>query len=172
VEKEDGRVEVRREAVTMVLYVSIVLLATLAALPAGEGSHAAERSTGGVHGATLGALLWGTALGLALAHWFAFRLAARIFAEGRLREVDLWIGVAQVVGAGAVAALCTIPIVFFDDGSDVQATGFVPALIVGLAGYLAARVPGRSRAYSFLVGLIVLLAGLMVATAKNLLAGH
>lgn len=170
-EQENGRIEVRREAVTMVLYVSIVLLATLAALPSGEAAHGAEESRG-VHGLALLALVWGTSLGLAVAHWFAFRLAARIFAGGSLREVDLRIGLAQLAGAGAVAALCTIPIALFDDGSEIQATSFVPALIVGVAGYFTARIPGRSRTYSLLVGLIVMIAGLLVATVKNLLAGH
>ena len=83
-----------------------------------------------------------------------------------------WIGLAQLAGAGAVAALCTIPIVLFDDGTEVQAASFVPALIVGVAGYLTARLPGRSRPYSLLVGLIVMLAGLLVAAMKNLLTGH
>lgn len=166
------RIEARREAVTMMLYVSIVLLATLSVLPTGEGSNEAGHEAAGVHGAGLVSLVWGTALGLALAHWFAFRVTSRVFAGSRPRETDLMIGAAQVIGAAAVAALCTVPIVLFDDSADVQATGFVPALIVGAAGYAAARIPGRSRLYSAVVGLVALVLGLLVATVKNILAGH
>jgi FtsH-binding integral membrane protein len=162
------RAEVAREATIMVLYVSIVLLATFAALPAGDDGHAA----GEVHGRTLIALVWGTALGLALAHWFAFRLAARLFGGGTVREVDFQIGLAQLVGAAVVALLCTIPILLVDDESDVQAAAFVPALIVGVVGFLVARVAGRSTRTSIVVGILVLLAGLLVAATKNVLAGH
>jgi hypothetical protein len=61
--------ELRREAYTMALYVAICLLAALAAVsePAlDEGAHTFE-------------LVWGTTVGLALAHWFAFRMSARLY---------------------------------------------------------------------------------------------
>ncbi len=165
------RAEVAREAVTMVLYVSIVLLATLTALPADDEAHGTTQE-GGVHGATLVAVVWGTALGLALAHWFAFRLAARLFGGGEGREIDGEIGLAQVGGAAVVAALCTIPIVLFDDDADVEAASVVPALIIGAAGYLIAHVAGRSRRFALLLGLISLVLGLLVATVKNVLLAH
>src|SRR4051794_3274387 len=69
----EARAEVLREAVTMGLYVSVVLIAELAAIP--ETHLAGGRVTGPVGGQLL-ALVWGTAVGLAVAHWFAFRLAA------------------------------------------------------------------------------------------------
>jgi hypothetical protein len=61
----DGRTEHIQEAATMALYVSICLLAALAAVR--------ERADAG-HVDVL-RLVWGTTLGLALAHWFAFRLS-------------------------------------------------------------------------------------------------
>src|SRR5438105_14605843 len=69
----EGGVEVGREAATIVLYVSVVEIAEFAALPEGHFAHG--RVTGPVD-AQLLAILWGTAVGLALAHWFAFRVAA------------------------------------------------------------------------------------------------
>ena len=68
------RRRVWRDATAMTLYVSIVLLAELAALPAGD------EAGGTVHGPVgweLIAIIWGTTVGLALAHWFAFPLWPR-----------------------------------------------------------------------------------------------
>ena len=67
------RKRVWREGITMVLYVAVVLLATLSALPAGHDPADAEMH--GPVGGELLAIVWGTTVGLALAHWFAFHVA-------------------------------------------------------------------------------------------------
>ena len=164
---ESARREILREAVTMILYVSILLLAEMASLPERDGgSHA-------FHGRALLALIWGTAIGVAAAHWFSFRLAARLFShDGDINQTDVLIGIAQVAGAAAVAALCTIPVILVDDDSELQVTIFVPALIVAAAGFATARTAGRTTRYAFFVGLLAMAAGLLVATLKNVLAGH
>ena len=56
----------------MALYVAICLLGVLTAV--------AERADAG-H-VSVFTLVWGTTVGLALAHWFAFRLSARLVAGG------------------------------------------------------------------------------------------
>ncbi len=155
----------------MVLYVSIVLLAALTALPSGqEGGDG--RVDGGIHGGALIVLIWGTTLGLALAHWFAFRTAARVYGGGRISGQDVRIGIAQMAGAVIVAALCTIPVLMVSDANDVSVTSFVPALIVGGAGYAVARAGGRTTMQSVVVGGVVLMLGLAVAGVKNFLLGH
>jgi hypothetical protein len=131
------------EATVMVLYVSIVLLATLVALPedfAPEGNAALE----------LIALEWGTAIGLALAHWFAF----------------------SVAGAALVAFVTMVPILIVGRDSDVTAAAFAPALILGFAGYRVARTSGRSVIAALFAAVLVLVVGLTVAVIKALLAGH
>ena len=165
------RLESWREAATMVLYLSIVLLATLAALP--TGSEGADGHGGsGVHGLGLVRLIWGTTIGLALAHWLSFRLAARVFGGGELSEQDVRIGFAQVGGAALVAGLCTIPVLAVGDADEVRVTSWVPALIVGLAGYAVSRVVGRAKVQSLFVGGVVMLLGLTVAAVKDFLLGH
>ena len=89
----DERTEVLREAATMVLYVSVVEIAELATLPEGHFTHG--RVTGPV-GAQLLAIVWGTAIGLAIAHWFAFRVAAPGFRGDRPTRHDTNIGLAQL----------------------------------------------------------------------------
>lgn len=164
----DERTELWREATTMALYVAIVVLAAVVALPTdGRGEHA-----GGVHGLALLGLVWGTTIGLALAHWFAFRLAARGFGGGKVGPHEVAIGLAQVAGAALVAALCSIPVLVFGRDHDVQFTAFVPALIVGAAGYLVGRESGHTPLRSILVGAAALVLGVAIAVVKNVLAGH
>src|SRR4051794_30436298 len=101
----EGRTEVLREAVTMVLYVSVVLIAELAAIP--EEHFADGRVTGAVGGQLL-AIVWGTAVGLAVAHWFAFRLAAPAIRGERPSRLDTYIGLVQVGSAIFVAGVSTL----------------------------------------------------------------
>src|SRR5262249_56146611 len=105
----DQRTEIFREAVTMVLYVSVIEIAELAALP--EGHFANGRATGAVGGKLL-ALVWGTAVGLVLAHWFAFQFAAPLLRGERPTRRAAVIGLAQVGGAILVAAGSRCPLLF------------------------------------------------------------
>ena len=96
----EARTEVFREAITMVLYVSVVEIAELAAIPESHFAHG--RVTGAVGGQLL-AIVWGTAVGLAIAHWFAFRLAAPAFRGERPTRHDTYVGLARFLGAMFVA---------------------------------------------------------------------
>ncbi len=156
----------------MVLYLSIVLLATLTALPSGSEIGADSHGSGGVHGPGLIGLIWGTALGLTLAHWFAFRLTARAFGGGEVSDRDLQVGLAQIGGAVLVALLCTVPVLLLGDADEVRVTTWVPALIVGLAGYFVASAAGRTKTQSLILAGVVMLLGLTVAAVKNFLIGH
>jgi len=169
---DDDRIDALREAMTMVLYLSIVLLATLATLPSGVDSAGDGHGAGGVHGLGLVGLIWGTTIGLALAHWFAFRLTARAFSAGKVSDKDVRVGLAQMAGAASVAVLCTIPVLVIGDAGEVQVTAFVPAVIVGVAGYFVARGAGRTKTQSLIVAAVVMLLGLTVAAVKNFLIGH
>jgi hypothetical protein len=153
------------EATVMVLYVSIVLLAALVALPedfAEQGNAALE----------LIALEWGTAIGLALAHWFAFSVAGALLSGGLPTREDLQIVSAQLGGAAIVALVTMVPILVVGRDSDVTAAAFAPALILGVAGFRVARSGGRSVLAAIFAGVLVLVVGLTVATIKALLAGH
>jgi hypothetical protein len=88
----DEVMELRKEALTMALYVAICLLAALIAVP--DDAH--------VH---VTGIVWGVSLGLALAHWFAFRVSARWVGEGNVRPGDVKSGGAQLAGAAGVALL-------------------------------------------------------------------
>lgn len=83
-----------RESMTMALYITISLLAVLAAQPPGD------RSVIGVLG-----IIWGTTLRLSLAHWLAFRLTARLFSGADLDRHDQVTMAARGVAAIGVATL-------------------------------------------------------------------
>jgi hypothetical protein len=165
----EARTEIFREAVTMVLYVSVVEIAELAAIPE---QHFSDGHVTGPVGASLLAVVWGTAVGLAIAHWFAFRLAAPAFRGERPTRLDTYIGLAQVGAAMLVALVSSIPVLLFSDVRAQETTGDVPALVIGFVGYLLARYTGRSRLTSLFYAATALALGVLVAIVKMRVAAH
>jgi hypothetical protein len=167
--RSEHRAEVLREAATMVLYVSVVEIAELASLPEGHFAHG--RVTGPV-GVQLLAIVWGTAVGLAIAHWFAFRVAAPGFRGDRPTRHDTNIGLAQLAGAVLVAAISSIPVLLLSEVRAQETIGDVPAIIIGVIGYLVARATGKARLPSIFYGITALALGVVVALVKGALAAH
>ena len=146
----------------MALYVAVCLLAALTAL--GEDArHGHVRAFG---------LVWGTTIGLALAHAFAFRVSARLFAAGQLGRHDAQIVTAQLAGAASVAAVATVPIVVLDATAEFDAVRAILSFIIGAAGYGVARSGGANRVRSLISGGVVLLLAATIAVLKNILSGH
>ena len=55
-------------------------------------------------------LVWGTTVGLAVAHVFAFRIAGRLVHDGELPKADRIISVVQMAAAAAVAVIVSVPV--------------------------------------------------------------
>lgn len=155
-------VELRKEALVMALYVAVCLLAALIALGEDAG-HGHVRAFG---------LVWGTTIGLALAHAFAFRVAARLVAGGQLGHHDAQIVVAQLAGAAFVAAIATVPVVLFDATVEFDLVRAILSLLIGASGYFVARFGGADRVRSMVSGGVVLVLAATVAVVKNILSGH
>jgi hypothetical protein len=160
------RGELLREAATMVLYVSVVKIATLP-----EG-HFSDGVVTGPVGTQLLAILWGTAVGLAVAHWFAFGIAAHGFRGDRPTSHDIRIGLVQISAAAFVAAVSSLPVLLLSDVRAQETTGDVPAVIIGVMGYVLARASGKPRVASLFFGLAALALGVLVALVKTKLAAH
>lgn len=154
-------VELRREAFTMALYVSICLLAALTAV---SDEHADQADTFRI--------VWGTTVGLAIAHWFAFRMSARLVASGATTHHDAESAIAQIGGAAAVAILATIPVLVFPDSAELDVARLALAGFITLVGYAVARGGGASRTRSLIYATAVLIVAAGVAVIKNYLAGH
>jgi hypothetical protein len=150
--------ELSREALTMMLYVAIVLLAGLVALPADD------------LGFDLAALVWGTAIGLAVAHWFAFRVAARLFGDGRLGPRDVQLALVQVLAAALVAIVASAPLLFVSDDTGAEVAAIELSALIGLAGYQTARRAGAGHGRALAAGVGTLLVGGLVVTVKVLVS--
>jgi hypothetical protein len=146
----------------MALYIAVTLLAVLSAV--------ADRTD---HGdITLGALVWGTTIGLALAHVFAFRVSARLVARGSVTGADAEVAGAQLAGAAFVAAVASLPIVVLGPTAELDVARVVLALFVAAMGYLVAKAAGATRGRAITYGIVILVVALVIATVKNILGGH
>ncbi|HZL74641.1 MAG TPA: hypothetical protein VFB83_04630 [Propionibacteriaceae bacterium] len=151
----------RKEGWTMALYVAICLIAALTAL---------ENVTA-VPGHILG-LVWGTTVGLALAHVFAFRVAGRLVHDGVLPKADRIISVVQLVAAAAVAVVVSIPILLASTENELAWGRYACAAIIGAVGYLTARGAEHGRVRALLFGIGVLAVATAIAVLKHRLVGH
>jgi len=158
---DDPRVELVREGGTMALYVAICLLA---GLTVASDQHVEELN--------VLAVVWGTTLGLAIAHWFAFRMSSRLAAGGQVRPRDVAVSAAQLGGAVAVAALATIPVLLFSDSNELEAVRLTMAGFIGVVGFAVARSSGASRLRAGLYALGMVIVALAIALVKNALISH
>lgn len=143
----------------MALYVCIVLAAEFVAL----GNVEVEEEI------VLGAV-WGTTMGLALAHVFAFDLAARLFGGGRLggqARAAVWI---QLVAAAGVALIVSIPFLVFAREAAMDVAGFLIAAIIGITAYGVSRRSGAGGLRSGVYASVVLLVAVLVVSVKVVLS--
>lgn len=157
----EGRLELRKEALTTALYVALCLLAALTALP--DASHGNLPVLN---------LVWGITIGLALAHWFAFRVAARLAGGGRVRRHDVLSGSAQLAGAGAIATLATIAVIATPESAEAQVVSLVLAGAIAAVGFQVARGAGAGRSRAAVYAAVVLLLAVVIVETKNRLSGH
>jgi len=153
--------EAIREAVTMALYVGIVLAAEFVAVE----EHAVDELS------TV-AVIWGTALGVALAHVFAFNLAARLFAGGRLDRGTRRAVWAQLASAAVVAFVVTVPFFFLALGPALEVSGFLLAALIGATAYVASREAGAGRIRSLVDGVVALAVAAAIVSVKVGFTGH
>jgi hypothetical protein len=158
----DEKVELHKEASTMALYVAICLLAALSAV--------SEHADSGQIDAFK--IVWGTTIGLALAHWLAFRVSARLVASGTIRRHDATAAGAQLAGALAVAVLATITMLLLDQSVEFDVVRLVLAAFIAGVGYVVARNSGATVRRSVAYAVSLLVVATAVAIVKNVLSGH
>jgi hypothetical protein len=151
-----------REFLASALYVAMVLLAALVALPK-------ERMPSD---ASVVATMVGTALGLIAAHFVAFRLAAHVTSETGTAPAS----VLEEAGAGfagglLVAVVAALPFAALDGEDALLATLIALAILPALMGLAIARLRGRSWGTSVLAAGMALGLALAVVTLKTAL-GH
>jgi hypothetical protein len=145
----------RREALTMGLYVSITLLAALSAT--------AEETTSK---RDVLAIVWGTTVGLALAHWLAFGLAVRLVhptSDNADLDQQLF---AQMTAAATVAFIATVPVLFLPEHLGRPGARFAAAGVIGVVTYGEARSFGAPRTKAVRLAAVALVLALLVAGIK------
>jgi hypothetical protein len=160
-DRHDHVLELRKEASTTALYVAICLLAALIALP----------ETGSAHAHVI-RIIWGVTLGLALAHWFAFRVSARLVGAGSVSPEDVQSAGAQLAAAVAVAVLASIPVVLLPESAELALVEFILAAFIGVVGFAVARSAGATTARALIYAVSVLVVAVVIAGLKTGLAGH
>ena len=151
-----------REFFASALYVALVLLAALVALPRDRlpTDHAVM------------ATLFGTALGLVLAHFVAFRFAAHFTAEaGRAEAPLIQEAAAGMAGGLLVAFIAGVPYVLFDGDDALLGSLIALATLPAIMGGAIARLRGRSRTQSLAAAGLALVAAMVVVYVKDFL-GH
>lgn len=144
----------------MALYVAICLLAGFAALPETDArAHVLQ-------------IIWGVTVGLAVAHWFAFRMSARLVGAGRVRPHDVQSAGAQLAGAAGVALLASVPVIVFPESVELELVELLLAGWIAVVGFAVARGGGATRARALVYALSVLVLAVAIALVKNVLAGH
>jgi len=156
---DDQARHVRREALTMALYVSITLLAALTVTEDGGNAHLPVLE-----------VVWGTTVGLALAHWCAFGLAARLVGPLSGPSVARELA-AELGGACAVAGIATLAVIVFPTKLEWAAARFAVATCIGVLAYAEIRTLGGSRGRALRVAVVALILAESVATVKRAI-GH
>jgi hypothetical protein len=151
----EHREHLTHEAFTMALYVAICLLAALSLV-----------DTASLDRGQIFELVWGTTVGLAVVHYFAFRVAGRMVTTEELVERAGSVALAQLSGSVIVAGVVTLALVVTPTDKELTVARFVVAALIGLMGYLVARPSTPSRWRAMLFGLLVLVLAAAVAALK------
>jgi len=111
--------------------------------------------------------VWGTTIGLALAHWFAFDLVVRLVdptpqPSHVTREL-----VFELLGAFAVAVMATITLILAPTHLERQAVRAVMVGAIGLVTFIEARAYGASWRRAAACGAIALVLASLVAGVKH-----
>jgi hypothetical protein len=149
-----------RESITMGLYITISLLAVLTVQPQDDATVAAGLT-----------LVWGTTVGLTLAHWMAFQLTARLVAGTKLPSHDRMAIVGQAAAAFGVACLASLPLLLLPSSGFVLSRSLLAGLI-GLFAFSAARRHGGDFGRALTYALVVVAIAFVVAGSKYLITGH
>jgi len=137
----------------MVLYLAIVLLSVHLAR-ADDASKAEDL-----------ALLWGTAVGLGLAHLFAYDLTA-VVAEGRLTRDDAFAGAGQIIAVVLTAFLASVPYFFTDAADASSASSAILFGLISVTAYRSARKAGANHLGASLFTIAIAVVAVVVVIIK------
>jgi hypothetical protein len=113
--------------------------------------------------------LWGTAVGLALAHWYAQTITTAI-ARGSFHKDDAAEGLREVGAAVAVAFVLTIPFLVFQTPAALAVSRWGVVVGTSLISLALARTAGARWTRAFFEALIVFAIGVAIIETKAFLS--
>jgi hypothetical protein len=146
-----------REVTTVAFYVSVTLAAELAAASSDDSK------------AILIGTLWGTAVGLALAHWYAQTITAAI-ARGAFRRSDAVEGLREIGAAAGVAFVLTLPFLVFETPAALIVSRWGVVIGTSLIALALARSAGARWTRAFVEAAIVFAIGVAIVETKAALS--
>lgn len=146
-----------REVTVVAFYVSVTLAAELAAASSDDSKVV-----------VVGAV-WGTAIGLALAHWYAQTITAAI-GRGAFHKTDAVEGLREIGAAAAVALVLTVPFVLFATPTALALSRWGVVIGTSLIALALARTAGAGWTRAFLEAAVVFVIGVAVIETKAALS--
>jgi hypothetical protein len=146
-----------REVATVAFYVSVTLAAELAAASSEDSK------------TLLVGALWGTAIGLALAHWYAQTITTAI-ARGSFHKNDAAEGLREVGAAVIVALVLTLPFVVFPTPAALALSRWGVVIGTSLISLALARAAGAGWTRALVEAAVVFAIGVAVIETKAALS--
>ncbi len=153
--------EIIREGTTMALYISLSLLAVIAAVPNTVRDTRLE----------VAITMFLTAAGLLAAHVLAFTISSRLVNGASMAEEGRRLLTAQVVAGLIVVLLATIPTLVFPPAYSTYVASTLLVALVAVVGFRAARRSGASLGRALVYVAVVLALAVAVLALKSA-TGH
>jgi|1186.fasta_scaffold158491_2 hypothetical protein len=146
-----------REVATVAFYVSVTLAAELAAASSDDSK------------VILVAALWGTAIGLALAHWYAQTITSAI-ARGAFEKADAAEGLREVGAAVVVALILSLPFAVFATPTALVLSRWGVVIGTSFIALTLARAAGAGWGRAAIEAAVVFAIGVAVTETKAALS--
>lgn len=146
-----------RESVTMALYISLSLLAALAAIPRITWSTRTQ----------VALTVFLTALGLLAAHIVAYSVSTRLVTQGNLNAEARRVLAAQVGAGLVVAVVAAAPALLVDSSISLEVAGFLLAAFIAAVAFTAAKQAGGSNGRAVMYTVFVLAFAAIVLWIKH-----
>jgi pimeloyl-ACP methyl ester carboxylesterase len=146
-----------REVTTVAFYVSVTLAAELAVASSDDSK------------AILVGALWGTAVGLALAHWYAQTITAAI-ARGAFETNDAVEGLRELGAAVVVAFILSLPFVVFQTPTALVLSRWGVVIATSCIALALARAAGAGWGRAAIEAAVVFVIGVAVIETKAALS--
>lgn len=146
----------RREADMMGFYLCIALFAALM----GGNDHAPHSELDVL------SVVWGTTIGLALAHWFAIVVSSKLVRDPDLHHTPAEVLTSQMGMGVAIGAVATAVVAVLPDDLERLGARLTAALGIAVIVQMESLAGGATRSRAVGLGVLALVVGLAIATVK------